>query len=113
MEQNLLDLLAMLAGALLSVLVEIPGIKGYYDRLTDNGKRLTMTAMLVVAALVIYGLSCAGLLGIFGDVSLTCDQAGIMLLIRTLFVAIASNQSVFSLAFRGRGHTTFATPAAK
>lgn len=99
----LIETLAMVAGFLLSLLVEIPAIKQKYDTFSDLGKRATMTFLLVLVAAGLYGISCSPFLAkIVGRAYITCDEDGIVLLIRALGFAVFTNQSTFGLFFRGK-----------
>lgn len=103
------SLLAGVAGVLLSIAAEyIPA----YQNLTDSAKRGVMAGAIVVVAAAVYGLTCAAWLTvIFPDLTLTCDQAGIALLIRAVLATLMGNQSTFGLLFRGKGKTQKSIPA--
>lgn len=104
MFNTLPELLAAVAGFILSVLAEyIPA----YQRLDDKYKRLVMLAALIVAAALAYGFSCAPflatLLGMIAPgVVVTCDVAGVLTLVEAFIAALAANQAAFGLLFRGK-----------
>lgn len=99
----LIETLAMVAGVLLSLLVEVPAIKQYYDRLGNMGKRLVMALLLVLAGAGLYGLACAQVLAVlFPGLLILCDQSGVTLLLRAVLFAMVTNQGTFGLFFRDR-----------
>lgn len=99
----LIETLAMVAGVILSLLVEIPVVKARYDKLGNVGKRAVMGLLLVAAGGALYGLTCAGMLAVvFPNIALACDQAGVALLVRAVLFALVSNQSTYGLLFRGK-----------
>lgn len=107
----LIETLAMVAGFVLSLLVEIPVIKQKYDTFSDLGKRATMTVLLVLAAAGLYGISCSPFLAqLVGRAYITCDEDGLILLIRALGFAVFTNQSTFGLFFRKNKTVTVVYP---
>ena len=93
--------LAGIAGALLSLLFEyVPGIAPWFEKLPAVGKRVVMSAALIVAAGLVYGLACAGLLGAL-NWNLECSEAGLTQLLGILFAALASNQTFHALVKKG------------
>ena len=93
--------LAAVAGALLSLLFEyVPGVAGWFENQAAITKRIVMSAALIVAAGVVYGMACAGLLGAL-NWNLSCDEAGLTQLLGILFAALASNQTFHALVKKG------------
>jgi len=85
--------LASIAGVLLSLAFSyIPGLDGWFAALDANKKRLVMLASLFVAALGVFGLSCASLV-----VYVSCTQTGAWTLVTLLFSAIVANQAAYLL----------------
>jgi hypothetical protein len=97
---ELSTLLAAIAGLLLSIVAEyVPA----YQQLEDRYKRLVMGLALVLVSASMYGLSCAGWLVLLLDVDLvSCDQAGVVALVKAFLAALITNQTTHSLLFRGR-----------
>lgn len=86
--------LALLAGLILAVVFEYtPKLRQKYNALDDTYQQLIMLGMLAVAALVAFGVSCAGLhIPGIDTSSLTCDQHGILGLIDSFIAALVVNQ---------------------
>lgn len=99
------SLLAGVAGVILSIVAEfVPA----YQNLTDAAKRGVMAAAIILVAGAVYGLTCAAwLIVIFPDLTLTCDQAGLAVLIRAILFVLMGNQATFSLLFRGKDKKVF------
>lgn len=72
------------------VFAYVPGLASWYEPLEATKKRLIMLGMMVVVALVIFGLSCANIWA-----SITCDQRGVLSLLNTLILAIIANQGTY------------------
>jgi hypothetical protein len=93
--------LAELAGILLSLAFSyVPGLRERYDALEGIHKRLIMGGALLVVAGVVFGLSCAG---IIGDV--VCSEAGAVGLARVFIAALIANQATYLLVGSGVPHT--------
>lgn len=97
------DLLAMISGILLAVLFEyLPGLRQWYDAKKDDVQRGIMLLALMAVSLVIYALSCSGWLEmIWPGLSVTCDEKGVALLIRTFVLALVANQPTYLVLPRG------------
>jgi hypothetical protein len=95
-----LDLLSMLAGALLSLAFSyIPSLRNKFDTLLPEVKRLVMLGLLVVVAGGVYGLACAGwLASMWPGASVTCDQRGVLELVKVLILALIANQSTYMIS---------------
>ena len=79
------------AGLILSLVCSyVPGAKQKYAALDGTGKRLVMLGLLFLAALGIFGASCAGYIS-----TVACDQAGAMKLVGLFFAAAVANQATF------------------
>jgi len=90
--------LTLAAGALLSLAFSyIPGLADAYAGLDGVQKRLVMLALLVLVAVASFGLSCLGWGSALG-ISLACDQAGALGLLRTLLLALIANQSTYLIS---------------
>jgi len=88
------EFLAMVAGVVLSLAFSyIPGLKSLYDPLSGVWKRVVMAGLLLVVALVLFGLGCAGILG-----GVSCDKSGVIQLISVFIAALMANQSTYLLA---------------
>lgn len=92
--------LAMIAGAILTLVFSyLPGLNKKFDALQPEQKRLIMLAMIVLVALGIYGLSCAG----YGErlgYSIQCGETGLLELIKLIISAAIANQGVYKLTKR-------------
>ena len=92
--------LAALAAAVLSLFFSyIPGLSDWYGKLGSEVKRLIMAGLLIVVAAAVFGLACAGW---FGPTGITCDQPGLIGLIKVLIAAIVANQGVYRLSYKSR-----------
>lgn len=87
------------AGAILSLLFSyIPGLNVWFASLKSEIKSLIMLGLIVIVAGAAYGLACAGVLENLTGIGLTCDQPGLLGLIRAVFLAIIANQSTFLIS---------------
>ena len=85
------DELAGLAGILISVAVSyVPGLADKYAALDGTAKRLVMLLALILAAALVYGLSCANVVQV-----ITCSQRDLVGLLRTVVLAIVATQSAY------------------
>jgi hypothetical protein len=90
-------LLASIAGGLLSLaFAYIPGVKTWFGNLAGTHKRLLMAALLLVGAGLSYALSCYW--PVFAPEGVTCDEAGIVILVQSFIAALVTNQATYSLA---------------
>lgn len=86
--------LAVYAGVLLSLLFSyVPGLKAKYDALSSDAKRLVMLGALLVIAIGVYTLACAGY---YPDIS--CDQPGLVELVKIFVAALIANQAAFLIS---------------
>lgn len=87
------EILSMIAGSLLSLgFSYIPGLNTWFAAKPEEVKKLTMLVLMVVVALVAFGLSCANLdFPLIGNV--TCDKAGALGLISNFILALMANQA--------------------
>lgn len=89
------DTLALFAGVILSLLFSyIPGLNTWFAALEPAVKRLLMLALVLVVALGIVGLACAGLGADLG-ISVTCDKAGLLGVLRAFVLAMIANQGTY------------------
>ena len=90
--------LSLVTGTLLSLIFSyVPGVHNSYSNLEPTMKRLIMLGLLIVVSGSIYGLSCLGWVQ-EGGVAITCNQSGLMALIRQTLIAIIANQSVYAIS---------------
>lgn len=100
MNSELVNLLAMVAGVILSLaLAYVKPFQKWYEPKPGPEKVAWMGAFLVLAAVVVFGLSC-------GNVWLVvaCTKQGAIDLLSALLFALIANQSAFTFAvkpFRG------------
>jgi hypothetical protein len=88
--------LGAIAGVILSLAMEyIPAFQRWYDQFDAAGKARVMGALLVVAALGSFGLSCVNLFAL-----VPCTTQGALDLLSVLIVALMANQATFMLAVR-------------
>jgi len=92
-----LSLTAIAAGLLSIGLEYLPGIAPRYDRLSPQGKKLTMLILLVASAAGLYGLSCADVL-----IYVACTTKGLLDLAGMIVVAITANQGVHRLTKKSK-----------
>ena len=86
------------AAVLLSLLFSyVPGLSGWYAALDATHKRLIMLALLVLVAGGAFGLACTEWSAYFA-LELTCDQPGAVVLLQSLALALAANQSTYLIA---------------
>lgn len=94
------DDLASYAGILLSLLFAyVPRLSDWYEQIDGVYKRLVMVAALLVVSLIILGLSCSAIF-----VIVTCNQAGIVMLVRLFVLALIANQATYLIAVRQPQH---------
>lgn len=94
------DTLTMFAAALLSLAFSyIPGLNSRFDALAPEYKRLTMAGLTLVVAAAVYALACYGIADQLG-LSVTCDQPGLIGLIRAWIAAVVANQGAYALTPR-------------
>ena len=92
------DLLIAIVAALLSLLASyVPGFAAWYAAKDENYKKLLMLAALVAVTVLAYVAACLELAAQLG-LSITCDSAGALALIKTLILAITVNQSVYKIS---------------
>ena len=91
------NLLASVSGVVLSLAFSyIPGLKGWFDGIKPDYKRLVMLGALLLTAAGTYGLAC---IGRFSGIS--CDMDGIWQLIEAFVFAAVANQSAYALTPKG------------
>lgn len=93
------DELAGTAGILISLACSyVPGLADKYAALDGTQKRLVMLLALVLAAALVYGLSCANVVAV-----ITCSQRDLVGLLRTVVLAIVANQSTYWITPKRQG----------
>ena len=91
------EILGTIAGAVLSLLFSyIPGLNAWFAAFDETRKRGIMALLLLIVALAVFGLGCAGIVVI----GLACSSQGAIQLAWIYILAIIGNQSVFSLSPR-------------
>jgi hypothetical protein len=96
------ELLASIAGIVLSVAFSyIPGLAEKWAALPSDKQRLYMLGIMAVAALAVFGLTCAGL-GDWAGVKLACTQSGALELIKIFVFALMANQAAYAVTPRNR-----------
>lgn len=90
------DTLSAAAGILLSLAFSyLSGLRGWYASQAPEHRALVMLAALLIAGLVAFGLSCAGL-----QVVVPCSQPGAWSLVTAFVAAAIANQTTYSLTKR-------------
>ena len=85
--------LASLAGILLSVCFSyVPGLEGWYKQLAGQYKRLVMLGALLLIAIGVFALSCAGV-----TAQVACTQEGAESLIGLFVSALIANQAAYMI----------------
>jgi len=91
------EVLIAIAGALLAVIFEyVPKAGSWWESLDKVLKRLVMAGMLLLAAGIVYGAACLGILAAF-NWNLTCDQAGLSQLIQLWVAAVGVNTLTYTV----------------
>ncbi|KON33814.1 hypothetical protein AC477_01105 [miscellaneous Crenarchaeota group-1 archaeon SG8-32-1] len=84
--------LGAIAGTVLTlVLSYAPGIAGEYEKLTKEMKQVVNIVLMLIAAILIFVLSCAGML----DVGIVCTWNGALSLLGLLISGLIANQSIY------------------
>lgn len=92
--------ISLIAGTLLSLVFSyIPGAREWFAQFEPTVKRLFMLVLIIVSAGVVFGLACLGW-GMELGISLSCDQAGLLGLVKQIVIAIIANQSVYAISPR-------------
>ncbi len=92
------DNISLAGGTLLSLFFSyIPGLQNRFNKFDGTRKRLVMLGVLVLFSASVFGLACLGWGEALG-ITLTCDQAGALSLVRSLIIAIIANQSIYSIS---------------
>ena len=88
--------LAIYAGIVLSLFMSyFPGVAAWYNGL-DNGKKVqVMGGLLILVALAVFGLSCAGLYPL-----VACNVVGVKELVNILILALMANQTTYLFAVK-------------
>jgi hypothetical protein len=90
------DILTGAAAIVLSLIFSyIPGLNTWFAALQKEAKQLIMLGLIVIVAGASYGLACAGVFVDLTGIPLSCDQAGVLGLLRAVVVAIVANQSAY------------------
>ncbi len=93
--------LSIAAGTLLSLgFSYLPGLSGWYSKLTAERKRLVMLGLLALVALAAFGLACLGEVGSDLGLAVTCNQRGALGLLKVFVMAAIANQAAFLISTR-------------
>lgn len=85
--------LSLIVGVVLSLLFSyFPGLKGWFEKLQPDEKRLVMLGVLFVVTAGIFGLSCAKLFEYF-----VCSWSGVWEAVKLFILAAVANQTAYSL----------------
>ena len=88
------ETLALYGGVVVSLLFGyIPGLSTWFSGLETIYKRLVMALVLLAVSVGVVGMACAG----YGNVAITCDQAGFEGVIRAFVAALIANQATYTL----------------
>ena len=94
--------LSLIAGTFLSLIFSyIPGAKDWFMQFEPEVKRLIMLGLILISSAVGFGLSCLGW-GFDLGINLSCDQSGLLGLVKQIVIAIIANQSIYAIS----PHTT-------
>lgn len=89
------DILASVSGVLLSLAFSyIPGLHEKFNALETIYKRLVIMGLLLIVAAGLFGMSCAGIVEFAAGA--VCDRAGLVELLRALFLAFVANQATYA-----------------
>jgi len=92
------EFLSGIAGVALSLgFSYIPNAESKWAKLDGNSKRLIMLVLLLLVAIVLFVLSCAGLSEQF-KLAVTCTQAGAIDLLKVFGMAAIANQTAYALS---------------
>lgn len=92
------DFILGLAGILLSLIFSyVPRASDWFATLNGERKRLVMLALCALVTAAMVGLACAKLAAQFG-VAVTCDQQGIVEVLRAFATAVVMNQTTYLLS---------------
>lgn len=96
--ETLASVIAATAGALLSLAFSyFPRLNTAYAALDEASKKIVMFVLLLVVAIGVYSLSCAGLLFDMFALELACDRGGAILLFHAFFSALFANQGMYTI----------------
>jgi hypothetical protein len=97
------ETLAVVAGMVISLICSyFPAARRWMDQRSGDEKRQVMLIATVLTGLAIFGMSCTGVLGDLLGLSLACNQAGVILLVRVIFIGAVANQATYDLSPRAR-----------
>lgn len=89
-------IVAGVASAILSLVLKfLPGAKEWYGKKSPRVKQLIFGGSLAVGVVVIFLMSCGGLIAPFNWEGVSCDEAGFTRLIQLAFVAYTSGTATY------------------
>lgn len=98
------EFLAVSAGVLLSLAFSyLPKLRDWYAVQSGDTKRGVMLGSLFVVAAGMFGAGCLGYSAPLELPAVSCDQAGVLDLIKILFNAAIANQAAFLLTPKRNG----------
>lgn len=98
-----MDAISGLAGVVLSLVFSyVPGARDWFAKLNGDQKRLVMLGACLVVPVVMALLACTGFAADFG-LTVTCDRAGIVELVKAFVVAAITNQTAYQLSPKQNG----------
>lgn len=92
--------LSATAGVILSLVFSyVPPVRGWFEALDGDGKRVVMGLALAVVAAGALGLSCLDWSALVQGAPLpTCDEVGVGQALQALLAALIANQAVFLIS---------------
>lgn len=92
------ETLALYSGIALSLIFSyVPGLAGKFAGLDATIKRLVMLGLLLVVALAVVGIACAGFASEIGLV-VTCDKPGFVGVLKAFVFAMIANQATYQVS---------------
>ena len=102
--------LSLIAGTSLSLVFSyFPGASRWFIQFDAQAKRLIMLGLVMLSAGVAFGLSCLGWGASFG-IQLSCDQPGLLGLVRQVVLAIIANQGMYAISPRRQDEDSVYAP---
>lgn len=93
------DSIALYAGVVLSLLFSyVPGLNSWFGALDGIVKRLVMLGLLVLVAVISYGLACLGWAADVGLAGVACTKVGFAELVKALITAVIANQGAYAIS---------------
>lgn len=88
------ETIAAIAGVILSLAASyLPGVSDWFAALDTVRKRLVMAGLMLLVAVAVVALSCAGITDY-----VTCDQAGVVGVVEAFLAALVANQAAYLIS---------------